>query len=167
MTAAPRFFRRAAVNRRRAWRQSTRIVGALFLGALLAVRYWDPAPVEILRLKTLDLYQQLQPRATSVQPVVIVDIDERSLAAHGQWPWARTLMATLSAKLDATFAEIDRAVDIASSKETAINDLKAALLDEKLQALFQNQPSITLSDVCERVSVGHVGTTSKYYCDDV
>lgn len=85
---------------------------------LLAVRFWDPAPVEVLRLKTLDLYQQLHPRMATAQPIVIVDIDERSLAAHGQWPWARTLMADLTAKLfsagaatvgfDIVFAEPDR-----------------------------------------------------------
>lgn len=58
----------------------------LFLGLLLAIRFWDPAPIEILRLKTLDIYQVLKPRAATVQPVVIVDIDEQSLATHGQWP---------------------------------------------------------------------------------
>jgi len=62
--------------------------------------------------------QQIQPRAATAQPVVIVDIDERSLAVHGQWPWARTLMADLTAKLfsagaatvgfDIVFAEPDR-----------------------------------------------------------
>jgi adenylate cyclase len=111
-------FRRAALNRRRVWRQSTRVVGIVFLGLLLAVRFWDPAPVEVLRLKTLDLYQQIKPRTATAQPVVIVDIDEKSLVAHGQWPWARTLMADLVAKLfaagaatvgfDIVFAEPDR-----------------------------------------------------------
>jgi adenylate cyclase len=90
----------------------------LFLGLLLAIRFWDPAPIEILRLKTLDIYQVLKPRAATVQPVVIVDIDEQSLATHGQWPWPRTLLADLTSKLfvagvatvgfDIVFAEPDR-----------------------------------------------------------
>jgi adenylate cyclase len=50
--------------------------------------------------------------------VVIVDIDERSLATHGQWPWRRDLIARLVAQLrhagasvvalDIMFAERDR-----------------------------------------------------------
>lgn len=118
IAAVPGIFRRAAANRRRVWRQSTRIVGALLLGLLLAVRFWDPAPVEVLRLKSLDLYQQINPRVATEQPVVIVDIDEQSLAVHGQWPWPRTLMADLTTKLfsagaatvgfDIVFAEPDR-----------------------------------------------------------
>ena len=95
-----------------------RIVGLGFLMALLAIRYWDPAPVEVLRLKTLDLYHVIQPRVAKGQPVVIVDIDERSLALRGQWPWPRTLLADLTQTLfaagaaavgfDIVFAEPDR-----------------------------------------------------------
>lgn len=95
-----------------------RIVGLGFLMALLAIRYWDPAPVEVLRLKTLDLYHVIQPRVAKGQPVVIVDIDERSLALRGQWPWPRTLLAGLTETLfaagaaavgfDIVFAEPDR-----------------------------------------------------------
>jgi len=84
----------------------------------VALRSWDPAPVEILRLKTFDLYQNIQPREATVQTVAIVDIDEESLAEHGQWPWPRTLVADLvkgiagygsvAMAFDGVFPESDR-----------------------------------------------------------
>ena len=67
---------------------------ALALTAMLvALRAWDPIPVQTLRLKVFDLYQRVQPRVPTKQPVVIVDIDEESLKAmasgRGRAPWWR------------------------------------------------------------------------------
>ena len=88
------------------------------LAALLVLRIWDPAPVEILRLRAFDLYQRLSPRVETQFPVQVVDIDEKSLAALGQWPWPRTLLAELVTRareagvvavgFDVLFAEPDR-----------------------------------------------------------
>jgi CHASE2 domain-containing protein len=44
-------------------------------------------------------FQRLYLRPVTMHPVVIVDIDEQSLAKYGQWPWPRTLLADLVAKL--------------------------------------------------------------------
>lgn len=70
------------------------------------------------------------------------------------------------AKLDAAFAEIDRAIEVAEAKESEVVKLKATVLDGQLSLLLAEKPTVCLLDVCEKVSVGHVGTTSKYYCDD-
>ena len=43
-----------------------------------------------------DAYQQLYPRKIERFPVVIVDIDDASLAALGRWPWPRTRLAELT-----------------------------------------------------------------------
>jgi adenylate cyclase len=59
------------------------------------LRIWDPPPVQYVRVKIFDLYQRLRPSQNTQRPVVIVDIDEESLKAHGQWPWPRTLVARL------------------------------------------------------------------------
>ncbi|MGZ8331198.1 MAG: CHASE2 domain-containing protein, partial [Rhodoplanes sp.] len=67
----------------------------VLLVALIALRIWDPPPVEELRLRTFDFYQMLRPRAAQQRPVVIVDIDEASLKELGQWPWPRTLLAEI------------------------------------------------------------------------
>ena len=64
------------------------------------------------------ILQRLAPRQASAFPAVVVDIDEDSLRAHGQWPWPRTLIGELVTKLmrsgavvvgfDVLFAEPDR-----------------------------------------------------------
>lgn len=71
-----------------------------------------------LRVATFDLWQRLFPRERASAPAVIVAIDEASLAAHGQWPWPRTLLAALVDRVaagrpaaigvDVLFAEPDR-----------------------------------------------------------
>ena len=67
-----------------------RAVCAVLLLALVALRAVDPPPLQELRLRTFDLFQVLRPRPQTARPVVIVDIDEASLKAIGQWPWPRT-----------------------------------------------------------------------------
>jgi adenylate cyclase len=56
----------------------------------LGERAWSP-----IRNLLFDAYQRLMPRQISRYPVVIVDIDDASLAALGRWPWPRTRLARL------------------------------------------------------------------------
>ena len=95
-----------------------RALGLACLAAVLLVRVWDPAPMQILRLKALDFYQLLKPRQVTTNAVTIVDVDEESLAEIGQWPWPRTVIADMIEKVtqagaivigfDIVFAEADR-----------------------------------------------------------
>ena len=66
---------------------------------------------------SFDTFQQLFPREVyEDDPVVIVDIDDRSLELVGQWPWSRTTLARLTDQtyaaaalgFDIVFAEPDR-----------------------------------------------------------
>ena len=66
---------------------------------------------------SFDTFQQLFPRQVyEDDPVVIVDIDDRSLELVGQWPWSRTTLARLTDQtyaaaalgFDIVFAEPDR-----------------------------------------------------------
>src|SRR3546814_2269137 len=41
------------------------------------------------------LFRSLAPAAAAAPSVLIVDIDDASLARYGQWPWPRLLMARL------------------------------------------------------------------------
>jgi adenylate cyclase len=72
-----------------------RIVALLLLLDWLIIRIWDPTPLEALRHNAFDVYQIVQPRPAANESVVIVDIDEASLEAFGQWPWPRTIVADL------------------------------------------------------------------------
>src|SRR5690349_160911 len=95
-----------------------RAIGLALLAVLLLVRYLDPPFAVELRLRSFDFYQVVKPRDARFRPVVIVDIDEKSLKAYGQWPWPRTLVADLVNKLtdlgaaaigfDVLFSEPDR-----------------------------------------------------------
>ena len=66
---------------------------------LLALRVADVTPVQILRLWGLDLQLQLRPSALAPSPVLVVDVDDRSLAALGQWPLPRRHLVDLLDRL--------------------------------------------------------------------
>lgn len=65
------------------------VVLAMF-HVLLGERHWSP-----VRHAVFDAYQRAFPRQVKALPVVIVDVDDASLAALGQWPWPRTRLARL------------------------------------------------------------------------
>jgi len=136
------------------------LVTALIAGAIL-LRYADPFFVRALRLVAFDHYQRLDPAAYDPNlPVRIVDIDEKSLAIHGQWPWPRTIVRDLLLGLtskgaavvafDVLFAEPDR-----TSVESIVKQLPpreaaavtAALAgqpsnDEHFAAALKDTPSV-------------------------
>jgi adenylate cyclase len=88
------------------------------LALAAAARIVAPDLLDRLSLIAFDAYQRVAPRRATNSAVTIVDIDDRSLAAIGQWPWPRTIVARLVDKLgkagaavvgfDIDFAEPDR-----------------------------------------------------------
>jgi adenylate cyclase len=82
------------------------IVLALFIAlafALSGADIWRPVSNFVF-----DTYQRLFPREVKRFPVVIVEIDEASLASFGRWPWPRTRLAKLT---EATYRLGAKAVD--------------------------------------------------------
>jgi len=89
---------------------------AVAVGALLYLL--EPLPLQVLRNAVFDQYQRWHPRSYEAVPVRVLDIDEESLKRLGQWPWPRTRIAELIARLqeagaaaigfDVVFAEADR-----------------------------------------------------------
>ena len=65
---------------------------------LTTVRWWDPTPVQRLRLLNFDGYQTLIEKKTA-QRTVLYDIGEEQLKENGQWPWPRDKIAQLVADL--------------------------------------------------------------------
>lgn len=131
----------------------------LLLLALLALRLADPGFIERIRLLGFDFYQAIKPREVTVDPVVIVDIDEASLAKFGQWPWPRRRVADLVGAIaqhepaaigfDIIFAEPDRMS--ASGIIAAYPDMPAALRqglatlpsgDEVLASRLRHAPTV-------------------------
>src|SRR5690606_1426134 len=53
------------------------------------------APIVTVRLGTFDLEAVLRPPAKAAATVAVVDIDDASLLAVGQWPWPRDVLAGL------------------------------------------------------------------------
>ncbi|MDH3451199.1 MAG: adenylate/guanylate cyclase domain-containing protein [Gammaproteobacteria bacterium] len=94
------------------------LVPALVLVLVIGLRLQLPSQLERLQLQVFDVLQRLKPREYVQVPVRIVDIDDASLEAVGQWPWPRTRIAELIKKLngagamvialDLVFAEPDR-----------------------------------------------------------
>jgi adenylate cyclase len=136
----------------------------ILLIALAAIRIADPIPIQELRVRVFDLFQVLHPREAAQRPVVIVDIDEKSLKTIGQWPWPRTRVADLITRLtqmgalvvgfDIVFAEPDRmSPNIAAE---AFRDLDEATR-AKLRALPSND--VVLADALRqsRVVLGESG----------
>ena len=74
------------------------------LVALVTLQVALPDPFVRLRNYGFDTMQRLAPRpdADDMAPgsgVVVVDIDEASLARFGQWPWSRSRVADLIGRL--------------------------------------------------------------------
>jgi adenylate cyclase len=81
-------------------RLSALLFGAAVVVGLVLLRAADPYAVRVARDTTFDTFQQIKPRSAPADlPVRIVDIDEASLAAIGQWPWSRQDMARIASRL--------------------------------------------------------------------
>jgi adenylate cyclase len=87
--------------RRVHWRHSWLL---LALALLLGLRAIDWRPFSLARDKLFDLYQTLGPTTPNSGRVVVVDINEASLARLGQWPWPRNVMADVTRRLTAAGA---------------------------------------------------------------
>ena len=148
-----------------------RLLGMAMLVGFVFLYYVNPYPLEYLRLKTFDYYQQLKPREIPPpegKPVTIIDLDEDSLAAVGQWPWPRTTIAKMVQNLtqmgaalvafDVVFAEPDR-MNPDKIPDTVLG------LDEatkaKLRALPSNDQVLANVIKRSRVVLGQAGYWEK------
>jgi adenylate cyclase len=143
-------------------RGSTLLAFIILFGALF-LRWVDPLYVETLRNKTFDTYQRLSPRPIKPYPVAIIDLDEKSLAEVGQWPWPRNRIAEMVEKLgklgvavigfDIIFAEPDRtspdkiAATFTNLPEEAKNSLKALPTNESVMAAAMRKVPVVVGQV--------------------
>jgi adenylate cyclase len=73
-----------------------RVVGVVVLGVMVGLMVGPGVRGrELLRFAWFDALQRVWPRERVSGPVVIVEVEGKSLARYGQWPWPRTLLAKL------------------------------------------------------------------------
>ena len=71
------------------------VAGTAVLAALALLIGWDSPATSGMQARAFDLYQAIAPRQIVSTPATVVAIDEKSLAALGQWPWPRSVLADL------------------------------------------------------------------------
>ena len=79
----------------------------IFVAALLLIAHILLShQLEPIRALTYDQYQRFLPHNAVESPVVIVRIDDASLAAYGRWPWNRSKVAELVRHVSAQGAAV-------------------------------------------------------------
>jgi adenylate cyclase len=141
-----------------------RIIGLAMLVLFIALRAWDPLPVELLRLKTFDIYQIIEPREDQLRAVMVVDIDEASLGEFGQWPWPRTKLAQIVREVhqqggvvigfDILFPEHDRLSPARMAEHWPGLDLRTR---QRLEAILSNDEIFAKAISAGRVVLGQSG----------
>lgn len=138
-----RFMRR--IFRRRLFQVA--LIAANVLLVAWVIRSYNFSFLDVTRNVVFDQYQRLKPRDTPPLPVRVVDIDDESVRALGQWPWPRSRIALLVDRLaelgaaviafDMVFSEPDR-----TSPATLIEELEAGgeSIDEELAAKLASLP---------------------------
>jgi adenylate cyclase len=138
----------------------------LLLLALLLLLVWQPEvpALRLLRLASFDAYQSLAPRVRRSAPVVIVAIDEESLRRYGQWPWPRTWLARLVARvgeaqpaaigIDILMPEPDR---LSPSRLPEVVEGMDRSLMEALRAMPGNDAALARVLRSQRVVLGVAG----------
>lgn len=139
--------------------------------ALLLVASWlsgaDIKWLQKLQYQTFDTFNKIKPRQPT-DSVMIVDIDEDSLAAIGQWPWPRDLVGRLvdrltelgaaSVSFDMVFSEADRTAPSMIAKRLP-KDSGMDTVRETLLNLPDNDAQFAKSIAASgRVVTGFVGT---------
>ena len=165
------------------WWKRGRLISLIILLVLCVVKASEltpGGPINTIRENTFqplqsflfDFYQVQKPREApenQERPVVIVDIDDESLASLGQWPWPRDVLTkmlqnlmqsgAISVGFDVIFAEEDRlSPNLVASRASARN-LNPSTIKE-LEALPSNDAIFANSLKQSRVVLGQAARGS-------
>ena len=122
------------------------LAGSLAAVVFTLLWYVDPGrSAAFIRERAIDSLQILFPRQTLGTPVLVVDIDARTLAARGSWPLPRSDLARLASIItkshasviafDIFFPEADR-----HSVQTLANEIAALSGDDRIARLLADAP---------------------------
>lgn len=155
-------------NRALSVRTTYWLIIAATLAAAFLLRQADPTFMARLRLLGFDVLQQTLPqKPNKTYPVRIIDIDETSLKAHGNWPWRRDVLARLVEKLGAAGVRavvFDMVLPEAAS--TPLDDIPEAVrnapeykpLIDKLSSFASADDAFAAAMRKEPVVLGIIGT---------
>ena len=138
----------------------------------VGLRVYNVEPLKILRLKTFDYYQKIQPRTVTSNHFVVVEITEQDLKQYGQWPWNRNLIAQIHQRIinqkantvqyNILFSEADR-LNASSFVETQplTDDVKEKLLlipdnDQVLAQFFNVGDAVLMYSVKNSATDGKI-----------
>ena len=138
----------------------------------VGLRVYDVEPLKILRLKTFDYYQKIQPRTVTSNHFVVVEITEQDLKQYGQWPWNRNLIAQIHQRIinqkantvqyNILFSEADR-LNASSFVDTQplTDDVKEKLLlipdnDQVLAQFFNVGDAVLMYSVKNSATDGKI-----------
>ena len=142
-----------------------RWIGLALLAALALLLWAQPAWVARIQLLWFDACQTLAPRTVRALPATVVEIDQKSIVALGQWPWPRTVLAQLVREiaranpvaigLDILMPEADR-----SSPEHWLDNMPStdADLAQSLAALPSHDAELARAIGAARVVLGMAGS---------
>jgi signal transduction histidine kinase len=122
----------------RAWRRLFSLAAILFV--LVAGVSAIPV-VREFQLRLADTYFRTTPPPLRPSPVVLVLIDDESLATYGRWPWSRTRIAELVHKLDLAGAQVIGLDILFSEPESETADRQLA------NALRQSQRTVIVDKI--------------------
>jgi serine phosphatase RsbU (regulator of sigma subunit)/CHASE2 domain-containing sensor protein len=96
------------------------LLSAGLVAALATLTWVQPPWAERLQGAWFDVFQVISPRQVATLPVTIVEIDQKSLTALGQWPWPRKRLARLVRNVD-RFGPAAIGVNIIMSEPDALS----------------------------------------------
>lgn len=125
------------------------LIGAFLIGLFFL---FSPPQIQALDNALRDILFQARGEIPTTGDVVIVDLDEKSIAELGQWPWERDIVAQLLKQLsedgagiiglDIVFAEADKTSPAYLNKKLNLGIQDAPDYDQILADTIANTPTI-------------------------
>ena len=101
------------------------LILALMMGcAMVALRVGGAKPLDLLELRAFDYRLQQRGLEPPSADVVLVTVDDASLHELGRWPWSRSRVADLLARIDAGGPRVI-GIDLVQAEPTASCDITA------------------------------------------
>ncbi|MBF0339399.1 MAG: adenylate/guanylate cyclase domain-containing protein [Magnetococcales bacterium] len=124
------------------WMRLLTGLSVIVLFTLHALRIYELPFLEKLEHLAYDSRVKIAMPGTQDTRIVIVDIDEKSLARVGRWPWGRHQMAVITENLFNHYRVLALGFDLIFAERDESSGLQ--VLDRLAQGAMQNQPAFLL-----------------------